>query len=154
MGAERLPFEYIYGALRGNPTSPRLRHTPSSSREPFPSPFCNVTAEALQYHRTGCPAGEGVGCPEGRTGPFCEGHKRSYCLRDCSNRGWCDAGFCWCERGWFGVDCSQSSVTSLQSSGPLPDGGSAGGRGTSIAPSVLMPSLQARLLRLLRRLRR
>eukprot|EP00967_Tisochrysis_lutea_P156962 scaffold317509_cov33-Tisochrysis_lutea.AAC.2 len=59
-------------------------------------------------------------CPEGRKGPFCEVHKRAFCLRDCSGNGRCDAGFCWCEAGWFGVDCSQrlqESETALKPPG-------------------------------------
>jgi 5'-nucleotidase len=33
-----------------------------------------------------------------------------YCLRDCHGRGTCDSGFCWCEKGWHGVDCSLSAA--------------------------------------------
>jgi hypothetical protein len=123
MGAERLPFESIYGAIPGNPTSPRLLTAPPSSELEKVAPFCNVSSAALGRIRTGCLAGEGGACPEGRAGAFCEGSKRSYCLRDCSNRGWCDAGFCWCRRGWFGIDCSQSTrglAPSLQSRQQLP----------------------------------
>lgn len=60
----------------------------------------------MPRHRTGCPHAI---CPEGRTGKYCEEHKQSFCLRDCSAHGRCDAGFCWCEPGWFGVDCSQQA---------------------------------------------
>ena len=51
------------------------------------------------------------GCYEGRTGLYCEQPKQSFCLRDCSARGRCDSGFCWCDKGWFGVDCSQAVHT-------------------------------------------
>ena len=51
------------------------------------------------------------GCYEGRTGLYCERPKQAFCLRDCSARGRCDSGFCWCDKGWFGVDCSQALHT-------------------------------------------
>ena len=51
------------------------------------------------------------GCYEGRTGLYCETPKQAFCLRDCSARGRCDSGFCWCDKGWFGVDCSQALHT-------------------------------------------
>ena len=35
--------------------------------------------------------------------------RRMFCLRDCMGRGTCDMGFCWCHRGWVGIDCGQRS---------------------------------------------
>lgn len=80
--------------------NPRSRH-----RRPLPAgalPFCSP----LLHEKKVCYAG----CPEGRTGPLCEARSRSFCLRDCSGRGRCDAGFCWCDAGWFGIDCSEHAA--------------------------------------------
>jgi hypothetical protein len=30
-----------------------------------------------------------------------------YCANQCSGRGECSYGYCKCEEGWFGMDCSQ-----------------------------------------------
>ena len=51
-GTERIPFEGLYGRVTGNPTSPKLRAYVYAGGEPNVSPFCNVTAAALPYHRT------------------------------------------------------------------------------------------------------
>ena len=56
-------------------------------------------------------------------GEFCEERTRSFCLRDCSGRGTCDAGFCWCNKGWFGVDCSlhaEAGAAAATGTAPLP----------------------------------
>ena len=92
---EKPPFEWIYGMQAGNPLSPERRQAGHVV------PFCS--ARAGERRRSGCRGGP---CPVGTMGEFCEERTRSFCLRDCSGRGTCDAGFCWCSQGWFGVDCS------------------------------------------------
>jgi len=93
-------LENLYGPVPGNPASPAADRTrkPPAGVLPFCSP--NVTAHSRV---SGCSGG----CPEGRAGTLCERARRSFCLRDCSGHGRCDSGFCWCERGWFGIDCSE-----------------------------------------------
>jgi hypothetical protein len=48
-----------------------------------------------------------------------------YCANQCSGRGECSYGYCKCEEGWFGIDCSQPrhdlrSVNSGRPARPLP----------------------------------
>ena len=100
---EGVPFEWLYGRTQRNPTSPRLRDKRGGGgREKEPLPFC--TAPPGRRSRTGCADGP---CPVGRQGEYCEEEAPTFCLRDCMGHGRCDAGFCWCDVGWFGIDCSQ-----------------------------------------------
>jgi len=41
-------------------------------------------------------------------GGTCSAPVSSYCVNNCNNRGTCNLGWCKCERGWSGVDCSVS----------------------------------------------
>lgn len=142
------PWQLVYDAQPGDPapsqavlakwgralSTPRLRGycTPSSNATVLLSAFEAARASGRQGARrkhslASADAASGQialqcdsSCPEGRRGPFCELGKQAFCLRDCSSHGWCDAGFCWCEPGWFGIDCSQ---TLGPQSAPLrPDG--------------------------------
>ncbi|KAL6506040.1 hypothetical protein OROHE_022759 [Orobanche hederae] len=49
---------------------------------------------------------------DGLWGRFCETPVQSVCINQCSLRGHCRGGFCQCENGWYGVDCSVPSVLS------------------------------------------
>ncbi|KAL3929510.1 MAG: hypothetical protein SGPRY_001931 [Prymnesium sp.] len=97
------PFQWIYGEVEGNPSpsDPKLRAKVATRRDSLP--YCRAPSGTVNKKLSiACSR-----CYEGTTGPLCELPKRSYCLRDCSDNGWCDSGFCWCEPGWFGIDCSQ-----------------------------------------------
>jgi hypothetical protein len=48
-------------------------------------------------------------CYDGKEGPLCNVPTEAYCLNHCSNRGLCNHGFCECEPGFFGVDCSMEA---------------------------------------------
>ena len=45
-------------------------------------------------------------CVYGRTGNECEHSNSDACFNDCSKHGRCIRGYCSCEWGWFGIDCS------------------------------------------------
>ena len=45
-------------------------------------------------------------CHEGRDGEFCEEAVLMACLNQCNGRGVCHFGFCRCDPGWYGIDCS------------------------------------------------
>ncbi|KAL1523472.1 hypothetical protein AB1Y20_018410 [Prymnesium parvum] len=112
--SDQVPFEWIYGQVGSNPPSPGV------DQQHAKVPFCTAPS-TVHRQLTGCADG---GCPEGRAGEYCEHPKQSFCLRDCSGHGWCDAGFCWCKAGWFGIDCSQHhtlpNARSLQEEQRLP----------------------------------
>ena len=97
------PFEFLYGQVGDNPTPPGeyQRKARLNSRVPY----CRATRADMRRLAISC-----SGCYEGRTGAFCEATKQSFCVRDCSGNGWCDSGFCWCNAGWFGVDCSEHAM--------------------------------------------
>ena len=43
---------------------------------------------------------------DGRDGYLCQHKVAMYCLNQCSFHGRCEHGFCICEDGWWGIDCS------------------------------------------------
>ncbi|KAL5744045.1 hypothetical protein ACOSQ2_027161 [Xanthoceras sorbifolium] len=45
-------------------------------------------------------------------GRFCEVPVLCTCVNQCSGHGHCRGGFCQCDNGWYGTDCSIPSVTS------------------------------------------
>ncbi|GMH18719.1 hypothetical protein Nepgr_020560 [Nepenthes gracilis] len=49
---------------------------------------------------------------DGLMGQFCETSVQSSCINQCSGHGHCRGGFCECNGGWYGVDCSIPSVFS------------------------------------------
>ncbi|CAJ1967532.1 unnamed protein product [Sphenostylis stenocarpa] len=49
---------------------------------------------------------------DGLWGRLCEVPVESVCINQCSRHGHCRGGFCQCENGWYGVDCSMPSVIS------------------------------------------
>lgn len=49
---------------------------------------------------------------DGLWGRFCEVPVESVCINQCSGHGHCRGGFCQCDNGWYGADCSTPSVIS------------------------------------------
>ncbi len=94
------PFHLLYGNLSGNPRDPRMWQDLREGAQPY----CVTNASSRARVAIRCEH-----CYEGRAGRFCEQPKRAFCLRDCNGRGRCDSGFCWCERGWYGIDCGERS---------------------------------------------
>ncbi|PIA53521.1 hypothetical protein AQUCO_00900245v1 [Aquilegia coerulea] len=48
-------------------------------------------------------------------GRFCEIPVECVCLNQCSHHGYCRGGFCQCDSGWYGTDCSiPSALSSVQ----------------------------------------
>lgn len=99
-------------------------------------------------------------CFENRAGSSCDRPVRSWCVNQCSGRGECASGFCYCHEGWTGVDCSVPIVSPAQlrrdpanrgsagESAGLPwDGSGKGGGHVPLRPSVyvyeLPPSFNA-----------
>lgn len=119
---EKTPFEHVYGPVPGNPASPAAKGRPASG-----IPFCSAN---LTQRSDAAACGRGD-CPVGRKGPLCEQLSESFCLRNCSGYGRCDAGFCWCEDSWFGIDCSErvdgGSAPLLQERQQLPSPAAASG---------------------------
>ncbi|KAL7168967.1 hypothetical protein ACSBR2_034069 [Camellia fascicularis] len=46
-------------------------------------------------------------------GQFCEVPVLCTCINQCSGHGHCRGGFCQCDNGWYGIDCSIPSVLSV-----------------------------------------
>ncbi|XP_048225885.1 uncharacterized protein LOC8278954 isoform X2 [Ricinus communis] len=55
---------------------------------------------------------------DGLFGRFCEVPVQSICINQCSGHGYCRGGFCQCDNGWYGTDCSIPSVVSSVSEWP------------------------------------
>ncbi|XP_074279187.1 uncharacterized protein LOC141604650 [Silene latifolia] len=49
---------------------------------------------------------------DGHIGQFCEIPVISTCINQCSGHGFCRGGFCQCNGGWYGTDCSIPSLFS------------------------------------------
>jgi hypothetical protein len=54
-------------------------------------------------------------CYQGYLGPACEiaatnATSQEACLNNCNGRGACTYGFCQCQPGWWGRDCSRSQA--------------------------------------------
>ncbi|KAJ4706445.1 exostosin family protein [Melia azedarach] len=49
---------------------------------------------------------------DGLLGQFCEVTVEFTCVNQCSGHGNCRGGFCQCDNGWYGTDCSVPSVVS------------------------------------------
>ncbi|KAG6690791.1 hypothetical protein I3842_10G030800 [Carya illinoinensis] len=49
---------------------------------------------------------------DGLWGQFCEVPVLCTCINQCSGHGRCRGGFCQCDNGWYGIDCSIPSVVS------------------------------------------
>jgi hypothetical protein len=49
-------------------------------------------------------------CWQGYTGPSCESVYKFACVNQCLGRGTCRGGFCHCQPGYWGKDCSRSKA--------------------------------------------
>jgi hypothetical protein len=52
-------------------------------------------------------------CPcrlDGFMGPNCALEGAQTCVNQCNGRGKCNQGFCMCDTGWYGHDCSQAAA--------------------------------------------
>ena len=124
------PFDAVYGAGTDVPAIPNRRGWPKVT--PPKAGWCERNASVA-----GRPLALSCnGCYEGRTGRFCDRPKRSYCLRDCTGHGTCDSGFCWCDKGWFGVDCGERIVGPAGAPRAATPGNAARRNGTERAPTL------------------
>lgn len=73
--------------------------------------WCNVDPAEAYAHKVQFK--EECDCKyDGLWGRFCEVPVSSTCINQCSGHGHCRGGFCQCNNGWYGIDCSVPSVVS------------------------------------------
>ncbi|KAM2229953.1 hypothetical protein ACFX1S_014417 [Malus domestica] len=73
--------------------------------------WCNVDPAEAYAHKVKFK--EECDCKyDGLWGRFCEVPAVCTCINQCSGRGHCRGGFCQCNSGWYGTDCSIPSVAS------------------------------------------
>jgi len=112
------PLDLLYGVRNEHGERPAPSAAEAAAmRRGWPTPnasvskgWCEIASQQEWNERRAAGGRMSIRCSmcyEGWTGPLCETPRQAFCLRDCSGHGWCDSGFCWCEDGWFGVDCSQ-----------------------------------------------
>lgn len=79
-------------------------------------------------------------CEEGSSGRLCEAVQLHSCLNQCNGRGACRYGYCACDAGWYGADCSlnEGRIALVQ---PL-----AAADQSSVAPLISQPATPASLL--------
>lgn len=71
--------------------------------------WCNVDPMEAYNHRVKFK--KDCDCKyDGLWGAFCEVPVFSTCINQCSGQGYCRGGFCQCDKGWYGADCSIPSV--------------------------------------------
>ena len=79
---------------------------PPTSPEKGASSWCDASPAATARNTA-----EFVGCTcyEGRSGALCSTPTKQYCLNDCAGKGRCESGFCQCDEGAHGADCSEDA---------------------------------------------
>eukprot|EP00850_Spirogloea_muscicola_P014518 SM000105S13863 [mRNA] locus=s105:168661:173853:+ [translate_table: standard] len=92
-----------------------LNHTELFSTDEDTPGWCNVDPKDY-YQRRVAPLTTCFCNYDGTAGEFCELPAWSFCLNQCSGRGFCDQGFCRCDEGWYGIDCSTPSALSRRNS--------------------------------------
>ena len=78
---------------------------------------------------------------DGRDGYLCQYSVAMFCLNQCNFRGRCEHGFCLCEPGWWGIDCSIANTDA--SAGIAQTAASAAAPTASAAPAVHAASAAA-----------
>ncbi|WCJ33921.1 exostosin family protein [Euphorbia peplus] len=79
--------------------------------------WCNVDPEEAYASKSNFK--EECDCKyDGLFGRFCEVPVHCTCINQCSGHGYCRGGFCQCDSGWYGTDCSIPSVLSSVSEWP------------------------------------
>ena len=81
---ERVPWEAIWGRSASNGAG-----------------WCDANASIGEKPAAACACRY-----DGRDGYLCQHTVAMFCLNQCSLRGRCEHGFCLCDAGWWGVDCS------------------------------------------------
>ncbi|PIN16686.1 Acetylglucosaminyltransferase EXT1/exostosin 1 [Handroanthus impetiginosus] len=98
------------------PGAPRLTDWTTADRDIFTinssiPGWCNV--DPMKAYASKVSVKEECDCKyDGLWGRFCEVPVQSVCINQCSGHGHCRGGFCQCQNGWYGVDCSIPSVLS------------------------------------------
>lgn len=71
--------------------------------------WCNV--DPIEAYSSKVKFKEECDCKyDGLWGRFCEVHVLCTCINQCSGHGYCRGGFCQCDNGWYGADCSIPSI--------------------------------------------
>ena len=91
---ERFPWEAIWGRSKTNQAG-----------------WCDANASLGEKPAASCACRY-----DGRDGYLCQHHVAMFCLNQCSLRGRCEHGFCFCKAGWWGVDCSIPTAAGASSS--------------------------------------
>ena len=88
----------LYQKLAARPTSPHDDILGAGSS------WCEASAPSVATKRCPC-------LYDGLHGDLCEKRHEAFCLNQCSGHGQCDenGGFCHCDEGYFGVDCSMTT---------------------------------------------
>ena len=111
---ERHPWEAIWGRpAASDPASTsaasHAASTPASTSAAPKAPaalpgWCDANASLGEQ-----PAARCACRVDGRDGYLCQHTVAFFCLNQCSSHGRCEHGFCFCEPGWWGIDCSIAS---------------------------------------------
>ena len=102
--AERKPWAAIWGG--GGAGGGGGGGKASGSRDGVEMAWCDATQGAKPLAHCACRY-------DGLDGYLCQHPTAQFCLNQCSHRGACRFGFCLCEQGWWGVDCSIEAPNGL-----------------------------------------
>ena len=106
-GSRHDPRTYRLPALRVPHYSPRAVNVRAGGREQMVTDRLVDESVCDGCGRRGrCLASGRCACFDGHFGKHCEHQCDNNCANDCSGRGRCEHGWCRCERGWRGHDCS------------------------------------------------
>ena len=97
--AERKPWAAIWGGGGGGAGGGGGGGKVAGSRDGVEMAWCDATQGAKPMAHCACRY-------DGLDGYLCQHPTAQFCLNQCSHRGACRFGFCLCEQGWWGVDCS------------------------------------------------